>query len=133
MITKEIIKIASDTTNIGLTNKFSYKSSLKNIICGDKIKLEIIVKNLKINSMKYETESCVYCEASASLLSKKIKSSNIKSVIKNLNKIKEMIYSKKFTLPANFKDFKVLINKKNINRLKCINLPFDAVLKALNQ
>jgi nitrogen fixation protein NifU and related proteins len=133
MITKEIIKIASDTTNIGLTNKFSYKSSLKNIICGDKIKLEIIVKNLKINSVKYETESCVYCEASASLLSKKIKSSNIKSVIKNLNKIKEMIYSKKFTLPANFKDFKVLINKKNINRLKCINLPFDAVLKALNQ
>jgi nitrogen fixation protein NifU and related proteins len=133
MITKKIIKIASDTTNIGLTNKFSYKSSLKNVICGDKIKLEIIVKNLKINSMKYETESCVYCEASASLLSKKIKSSNIKSVIKNLNKIKETINSKKFTLPANFKDFKVLINKKNINRLKCINLPFDAVLKALKQ
>jgi len=133
MITKEIIKIASDTTNIGLTNKFSYKSSLKNIICGDKIKLEIIVKNLKINSVKYETESCVYCEASASLLSKKIKSSNIKSVIKNLNKIKETINSKKFTLPANFKDFKVLINKKNINRFKCINLPLDAVLKALKQ
>ena len=133
MITKKIIKIASDTTNIGLTNKFSYKSSLKNVICGDKIKLEIIVKNLKINSVKYETESCVYCEASASLLSKKIKSSNIKSVIKNLNKIKETINSKKFTLPANFKDFKVLINKKNINRFKCINLPLDAVLKALKQ
>ena len=133
MITKKIIKIASDTTNIGLTNKFSYKSSLKNAICGDKIKLEIIVKNLKINSVKYETESCVYCEASASLLSKKIKSSNIKSVIKNLNKIKETINSKKFTLPANFKDFKVLINKKNINRFKCINLPLDAVLKALKQ
>jgi nitrogen fixation NifU-like protein len=131
MITKEIIKIASDTKNIGLTNKFNFKSSLKNSICGDKIKLELIVKNLKINSMKYETESCIYCEASASLLSKNVKNLNVKSAIKDLNKIKEIIYNNKFTLPVNFKEFKVLINKKNINRIKCINLPFDAVLKAL--
>ena len=34
-------------------------------------------------------------------------------------------------ISENFKDFKVLINKKNINRINCINLPFDAVLKAL--
>ena len=131
MITKEIIKIASDTKNIGLTNKYNFKSSLKNSICGDKIKLELTIKNLKINSMKYEIESCVYCEASASLLAKKIKDLNINSAIKDINKIKEIIYNNKFTLPANFKDFKILINKKNINRINCINLPFDAVLKAL--
>jgi len=131
MITKEIIKIASDTKNIGLTNKFNFKSILKNPVCGDKIKLELIVKNLKINSMKYETESCIYCEASASLLSKNVKNLSVKSAIKDLNKIKEITYNNKFTLPVNFKEFKVLINKKNINRIKCINLPFDAVLKAL--
>tara|TARA_B100000767_G_C19505898_1_gene426258 strand:+ start:252 stop:650 length:399 start_codon:yes stop_codon:yes gene_type:complete len=131
MITKKIIKIASDTKNIGLTNKYNFKSSLKNQVCGDKIKLEITVKNLKINSLKYETESCVYCEASASLLAKKIKNLNINLAIKDLKKIKEVMHNNKFTLPINFRDFKVLINKKNINRIKCINLPFDAVLKAL--
>jgi nitrogen fixation protein NifU and related proteins len=131
MITKEIIKIASDTKNIGLTNNYNFKSSLKNSICGDKIKLELTIKNLKINSMKYEIESCVYCEASASLLAKKIKDLNINSAIKDINKIKEITHNSKFNLPANFKDFKVLINKKNINRINCINLPFDAVLKAL--
>ena len=131
MITKEIIKIASDTRNIGLTKNFNFKSNLKNSICGDKIKVELITKNLKMNSMKYETESCVYCEASASLLSKKIKNLNIYSTIKDLNAIKEIIYNKKFILPENFIDFKVFINKKNINRKKCINLPLDAVLKAL--
>ena len=46
----------------------------------------------------------------------------------NLQNFKEL---NKFNLPTNFKDFKVLINKKNINRISCINLPFDAVLKAL--
>ena len=81
--------------------------------------------------MKYETESCVYCEASASLLAKKLKNLNVNSAIKDINKIKEIIYNSKFNLPSNFKDFKILINKKNINRLNCINLPFNAVLKAL--
>ena len=131
MITKEIIKIASDTKNIGLTNKYNFKSSLKNPTCGDKIKIELTVNNLIINSMKYEIESCVYCEASASLLAKKIKNLNVNSAINDINKIKEIIYNNKFNLPANFKDFKILINKENINRINCINLPFDAVLKAL--
>ena len=131
MITKEIIKIASESKNIGLTNKYNFKSNLKNVMCGDRIKLEIMIKNLKINSIKYETEACIYCEASASLLAKKVKNLNVNSVIKDLNVIKEIIYNSKFTLPTNFKDFKVLINKKNINKKKCINLPFDAVLKAL--
>ena len=131
MITKEIIKIASDTKNIGLTNNYNFKSSLKNSICGDKIKLELTIKNSKINSMKYEIESCVYCEASASLLAKKVKNLDINSAINDLNKIKEIFYNNKFNLPEKFKDFKVLINKKNINRISCINLPFDAVLKAL--
>ena len=133
MITKEIIKIASDVKNIGLTNKYNYKSSLKNSLCGDKIKLELIVRNFKINSMKYEIESCVYCEASASLLAKKIKNLDINLVIKDINKIKDLTYNKKLILPMNFKDFKILINKKNISRINCINLPFDAVLKALRK
>ena len=132
MITKEIIRIASDTRNIGLTNKYNFKSSLKNKICGDKIKLELTVKNLIIYSMKYETESCVYCEASASLLAKKIKNLNINSAIQVLSRVKEVICGSKSILPVNFKDFKILINKKNLSRIKCINLPFDAVLKALS-
>ena len=131
MISKEIIKIASDTIHIGLTNKYNFKSSLKNPSCGDKIKLELTVRNSKINSMRYETESCVYCEASASLLAKKLKNLNINKIVKDLNKIKNIFYGKKFDIPQNFKDYKILINKNNINRRNCINLPLDAVLKAL--
>ena len=96
MITKEIIRIASDTRNIGLTNKFHFRSSLKNSICGDKIKLELIVKHLKINSMKYEIESCVYCEASASLLAKKVKNLDLNSAIKDMtNQILSSVCLKK--------------------------------------
>ena len=131
MINTKIIKIASNTKNIGLTNKYNFKSHLKNALCGDRIKLELTVKNSKINSMKYETESCIYCEASASLLATKIKNLKINTVIKNLNLLKKVTKKEKNQLPTYFKDFKILINNKNISRIKCINLPFDAVLKAL--
>ena len=132
MITSEIIKIASNTSNVGLTNKYTFKSIQKNSMCGDIIKIELIANNSKINSMKYETESCIYCEASASLLAKKIKNLNVNVIKKELNKIKDsftkdidFIFSKKFM------NFKSLINKNNKKRLNCILLPINAVLKAL--
>ena len=132
MITSEIIKIASNTTNVGLTNKYTFKSIKKNSTCGDLIKIELISKNFKINSMKYETESCVYCEASASLLAKKIQTLPIKIIKKELNYLKKGFTNKiNFNLYGKFSEFKFLINKKNFKRINCVLLPIEAVLKAL--
>ena len=100
MISKDIIKLASNNNNFGLKNSYSHKTSLKNSLCGDKITLELIVKNKKVSSMRYETEAGIYCEASASLLSKKIKNLYLKDIkkdfliLKNLNK-------KDFKIPSN--------------------------------
>ncbi len=131
MINADIIKLASNTTNVGLKNKYSHKISLKNTICGDKITLEIIADGNKINSMNYETESCIYCEASASLLSKKIKNINIKDIKSDFVTLKKISKRKNIKIPKKYSDFKKLLNSDNLNRFKCIFLPFDAVVKAL--
>ena len=131
MISKEIIEIASNTSNVGLNNNFSHKISLKNKLCGDKITLELIVLKKKILSMKYETESCVYCEASASLLSKKINKFNILTIKNEFKDLKNIFRNKKFKIPKKFTDFNKLFNSDNFNRFNCIFLPFDAVIKAL--
>ena len=131
MISKEIIKIASNTSNAGLDNKYSHKISLKNKLCGDKITLELIVAKQKIISMKYETESCVYCEASASLLSKKIKKLNIQTIKHDFINLKKILKKEKIKVPKKFSDFKKLFNSDNFERFNCIFLPFDAVIKAL--
>ena len=75
--------------------------------------IELIQKNSKINSMKYETESCILCEASASLLSKKNKNLPIKTIKKELNIMKKTFKDLKFVFPKEFKEFKFLINKDN--------------------
>ena len=131
MISKEIIRIASNTSNVGLNNQYSHKISLKNKLCGDKITLELIVLKKKILSMKYETESCVYCEASASLLSKKIKKFNIKTIKDEFRNLKNISKNKEFKIPKKFSDFNKLFNSDNFNRYNCIFLPFDAVIRAL--
>ena len=131
MISKEIIRIASNTSNVGLNDQYSHKISLKNKLCGDKITLELIVLKKKILSMKYETESCVYCEASASLLSKKIKKFNIKTIKDEFRNLKNISKSKEFKIPKKFADFNELFNSDNFNKYNCIFLPFDAVIKAL--
>tara|TARA_B100001121_G_C18549670_1_gene554779 strand:- start:310 stop:711 length:402 start_codon:yes stop_codon:yes gene_type:complete len=131
MISKKIIKLASNTLNFGLKNRYSHKTSLKNSICGDRIIIELIVKNKKITSMKYETESCIYCEASASLLSKKIKKLNTNKIKKEFLHLKKISKKRNVQIPHKYVDFNELLNSGNISRFKCIFLPFDAVLKAL--
>ena len=132
MINSEIVKIASNTSNVGLKNDYTYKSSKKNSMCGDLIKVELVVKKSKINSMRYETESCVYCNASASLMANKIRGLSIGRVKKDLSKLKTFSTDQKsFQIPSKFKKFQSLFKKTNTNRLNCIFLPLDAVLKAL--
>ena len=132
MITNQIIKFAANTSNVGLTNKYNFKSIKKNSICGDLIKIELISKNSKINSMKYEADAGILCEASASILSRKIKNLPIKIIKEELYKLKNIsLDDYDLIFPNKFKEFKYLINKDNLNRLNCIFLPIEAVLKAL--
>ena len=130
MINPKIIKIASFSNNNGLKNKYTHRSSIKNSLCGDFIKTEFIVNKQKIESMRYETESCVLCEASASLFSRKIKNIKISELVKYVNEFKKLKKNKNIKLPIKFKDYNSLIDLNNIKRLNCVILPMEAFLKA---
>ena len=79
----EILDIASDTDNFRTIKDHTHNSKLKNSLCGDEVKIELIIENDKIVDFGYQGNSCIYCQASASLLSK-ISINNQKS---KLNKI----------------------------------------------
>jgi len=130
MINQKIIQIASNTKNSGLKNIYTHKSSIKNSLCGDKIKVELITSNSKIKSMRYKTESCILCEASASIISKKIINYSLKSIKKDIKIIKNNNKNNKTKFPSKFKEYKHLMTKNTVNRINCVILPLDALLKA---
>ena len=132
MIDKKIIKIASNTENYGAIRDHTHFSKLKNSICGDIIKVYLIVKKEKVINFKYEGNSCIYCQASASLLAKNTKYKSVKSV-KGFIENAKFFFNKKDALNNNnWKIFKKIMNKKNIARKNCLLLPLKTLLKALN-
>ena len=80
--------------------------------------------------MRYETESCLLCEASASLFSRKIKNFKIRELIKEIKELKKSKNNINYSFSNKLKEFDRLINKKNINRFNCVTLPMEAFLKA---
>ena len=66
----EILQIAADTKNNKEIKNFTHKSKFKSQLCGDEIEISLIIKDQKILDMGYQCKSCIYCQASASLLSK---------------------------------------------------------------
>ena len=90
MINKKIIALASLTDNYGLNDRKKYQGSSKNNICGDKIKIQLDIKNKVIKSFRYETESCIFCQASANLLAKSIIKRNISSIKNDIIKTRTL-------------------------------------------
>jgi len=132
MISTEIIRIAADTSNSGINKNSNLIASSKNKFCGDKITIEIEIFKNKIEKMSYETESCIFCQASASLLSKIIKKSNIDNLRDDVNEINMSHKRKKVVLKKKYKPFRVLFQQKYKERYSCILLPFNALLKVVN-
>ena len=126
-----ILEIASNTENNKVLDNFTHKSKNKNPICGDEMEISLVVKNDKVVDMGYQCKSCVYCQASVSLLSQKIKNKNIKEIKNFLISCENIFGNTKTEFEKNWKVFLELFDKKNISRKECLLLPIRTVLKAL--
>ena len=126
-----ILEIASNTENNKVIDNFTHRSKNKNSICGDEMEISLIVKNDRIIDMGYQCTSCVYCQASVSLLSQKIKNKKLNEIKNFLNLCENMFENTKIVLEKNWRDFIELLNKKNASRKECLLLPIRTVLKAL--
>tara|TARA_Y100001960_G_scaffold281030_1_gene314323 strand:+ start:237 stop:647 length:411 start_codon:yes stop_codon:yes gene_type:complete len=133
MIDREIIKIASNTENHGVLDNHTHFSKLKNSICGDEMKIYLIVKEDKIMNLKYECESCIYCQASVSLLSRSTKNKLIEKFKNFIQQASNSFENNTNSFDKEWKEFGKILNKKNISRKECLLLPLNTALDALNK
>ena len=133
MIDKEIIRIASNTENHGTLDSHTHFSKLKNSICGDEMKIYLIVKKDKITNFKYECESCIYCQASVSLLSRKAKNKSIEKVKNFAQKANGCFVKSANSFGKEWEEFDKIMSKNNISRKECLLLPINTMLDALSK
>jgi len=131
----KIIEIASHTENQKIIKNYTHQSKNKNPVCGDEMKISLIVKDNIIEDIGYQCKSCIYCQASVSLLSRFVMQTPIEKITVFLSQASSFFdesfeNSKKINIKGT-EDFKNIMNSKNISRKECLLLPFKTLSKAL--
>tara|TARA_B100001939_G_scaffold121180_1_gene105074 strand:+ start:1245 stop:1643 length:399 start_codon:yes stop_codon:yes gene_type:complete len=128
----EVLQIAANTDNNRNIKNRTHVSKLKNSLCGDEMQVEVIMENEKILDFGYQGKSCVYCQASASLLSK-ISISNQKEKLNDLCDKAELYFDDNIKITEKeWISLKKLIKKENVNKKDCILLPFKTLKKIVS-
>ena len=128
----QIINIAANTKNDKKIKNFTHKSKYKNSLCGDQIEIRLIVKKNKILDIGYQSQACIYCQASASLFSNKIENLDKNNLLK-LDTLLKKSFKEKVSFDKKYSFLKQLFNMENYKRSDCILLPLNAILKAINK
>ncbi len=126
-----ILEIASHTENNKVVENYTHKSKHKNPLCGDEMEISLIVKEDVVKDMGYQCKSCVYCQASVSLLSRKIKEKKVDDIKKFIKIGEQLFEDAKVSMEKHWKDFKEILDKKNLSRKECLLLPLRTIAKAL--
>ena len=130
-----VVLAGGKSRRFGEDKNHTHQSKNKNPLCGDEMEISLIVKDNIVQDIGYQCRSCVYCQASVSLLSKWVIQTPIK-------KISDFVSTADFFFDENFdqlkkinikdlKNFKKIMNSKNISRKECLLLPFKTLSKAL--
>ena len=131
----KILEIASNTENHKVIKNHTHQSKNKNPLCGDEMEISLIVKDNIIEDMGYQCKSCIYCQASVSLLSRWAIQLPIEKISAFVSKA-ESFFDENFdqfkTINVkDLQDFKKIMNQENISRKECLLLPFKTLSKAL--
>ena len=127
----QILEIASNTDNNKNIKNHTHYSKLRNPLCGDEIQIKLVMKDDKIIDFGYQGNSCVYCQASASLLSK-ISINNSKHKLNELcNDVKSYFNGNLKNIEDKWMSLKKLLKNENLLRKECILLPFKALEKII--
>lgn len=99
--------------NFGSFNQASFISKAFNPLCGDEIELFLMIKNDKIEDIKFKAKGCAISIASASMLTE---------YLKGKRKVELKKIDKKFII-------RMIGIELGVNRIKCALLPLEALNK----
>lgn len=101
--------------NFGQLKKPTKSVTLDNPLCGDKIRIDLLLKSDQVEKVKFSGQGCAISQASASMLTEYAKGKSISDLIK--------------LEPSSM--LKMLAINLSPTRLKCALLPLEALQQCL--
>lgn len=122
------MRLAANATGAGTIDHPDAEGTLDNPTCGDRITIQVKLKDGRITELAHENRACMLCQASASLLAEKAVGLSIQDIEKAQSSIKQLLTTgdnsddlpwEELTYFAPVKDHK--------SRHICVLLPLNAL------
>ena len=127
-----ILEMASDTKNNKNIKNYTHFAKSKNPLCGDEIQIKLVIKDEKLIDFGYQGKSCIYCQATASLLSKNLINSKKNKINELCDFAKSYFNKKNENIEKKWSFLSKLFNHNNLSRKECILLPFKTLKKIVS-
>ena len=133
LYSKQLLRLAAAAVGAGHLEPCDASGSAHNPICGDRVSVTLNLNKDRISEMAHHTQACVLTQASASILGAHLTGKDINAVETLRRQVVGMLENGDAP-PAPFSDFLALQGvATHRNRHRCVLLPLDAVLNALEK
>ncbi len=130
---KEILRLAADAHGAGTLAHATAEGTAHNPTCGDSVHVQLALDaEGRVTALAHETKACVLSQASASILGRGLKGVRRGDIETLRAEIVRMLENKAEPPAPPFADYAAFDGVADIKaRHRCVLLPLDAVLKAL--
>jgi NifU-like protein involved in Fe-S cluster formation len=128
---KELLRLAADATGAGRLPHPDATGEAFNPTCGDRVIVDLTLKDGRIEAMTHDTKACVLAQASASILGSALKGATREDAETLANDVAAMLVTKSAPPGAPFESYAAFEGAtEHRNRHRCVLLPVEAVLAA---
>lgn len=128
---KSLLRLAADATGAGRLTVPCRSGTAHNPVCGDKVTVDVAIEGGRIIAIAHDTKACVLTQASAAILSGEI-GGLTRADISSLHAAVSAMLTGASPPAAPFDTYSEFDGvASHRNRHKCVLLPIEAVLAAL--
>jgi nitrogen fixation NifU-like protein len=129
---KELLRLAADATGAGRLAQPCASGRAFNPACGDRVTVDVVLENDRIAGIAHDTRACVLTQASAAILGGELIGLTRNEIAALRDSVAAMLEgAEPPTAPFDtFSAFDGVSDHKS--RHRCVLLPFEAVLAALD-
>lgn len=129
-----ILDAAAERTGHGALDKADVSATLDNPLCGDRVRMDVSLKESRLARVGHEVRGCLLCEAAASVIGARAPGERVTDLRQLAGEMRTFLKGTSLDVPNRWPALKMFAPvAHHKSRHECVMLPFDALVKALDE
>ncbi len=132
MYQQALVRLARSAVGAGRLESPDASATLDNPLCGDRVTVEVRLRDGRLEGLAHRVRGCVLCEAAASLLGRAAPGATPADVATARASAATLLRSGEVLLQGPWAELELFRPVRDVpSRHRCVLLPFDALVDAL--